>query len=146
MTFNRLVFWSGIWNVGLGLILITPPITQFLGVHIPNPLWPWMIAAFLWFTSATLILSSCEVQNFASIIYWDALLRFSAAVILLAYGFKYLGVLPTVLFAITDFSWGVILIIGLQRATGRSHASLLLNRRVGSDQTNSSVAGRDKSA
>jgi hypothetical protein len=73
------------------------------------------------------------------------LVGFSAAVILFAYGFKYLGVLPTVLFAITDFSWGVILIIGLQRATGRSHASLLLNRRVGSDQTNSSVAGRDKS-
>jgi len=24
MTFDRLVFWSGIWNIGLGLILVTP--------------------------------------------------------------------------------------------------------------------------
>ena len=37
MRFDRVVFWSGIWNVGLGLILITPPITEILGVHIPNP-------------------------------------------------------------------------------------------------------------
>jgi hypothetical protein len=41
-----------------------------------------------------------------------------------------LGVLPTVLFAVTDFAWGVIYIAGLQRVLGRSHASLLLNRRV----------------
>ena len=39
MTFERVVFWSGIWNVGLGLILITPPIREFLGLHVPNPFW-----------------------------------------------------------------------------------------------------------
>jgi hypothetical protein len=130
MTFDRAVFCSGIWNVGLGLILITPPITEFLGVHIPNPFWPWIVAAFLWYTSATLILSSRDVQNFASIIYWEALLRFAAIVVLIAFGFKYLGVLPTALFGVGDFVWGVTLIIGLLRVTGRSHASLLLNRRI----------------
>ena len=55
-------------------------------------------------------------------------MRFAAVVVLIAYGFKYIGVLPTVLFAVTDFVWGVIYIVGLQRVTGRSHASLLLNR------------------
>ena len=130
MTFDRVVFWSGIWNVGLSLILITPPITEILGVHIPNPFWPWIVAAFLWYTSATLIVSSRDVQKFASIIYWEALLRFAAVVVLIAYGFKYLGVLPTVLFVVTDCAWGVICIVGLQRVLGRSHASLLLNRRV----------------
>lgn len=128
MTFSRVVFWSGIWNIGLGLVLITPPITQFLGVRIPNPFWPCIVAAFLWYTSAILILSSQNVQKFASIIYWEALLRFAAVVILIVYGFKYIGALPTVLFALTDFAWGVIYIVGLQRVTGRSHASLLLNR------------------
>jgi len=102
---------------------------HLLGVHIPNPLWPWIVAAFLWYTSATLIVSSRDVQKFASIIYWEALLRFSAVIVLIAYGFKYLGILPTVLFAVTDCAWGVIYIVGLQRL-GRSHASLLLNRRV----------------
>jgi hypothetical protein len=130
MTFDRVIFWSGIWNIGLGLILITPPITEFLGLQIPNPFWPSIVAAFLWYTSATLILSSRDVQKFASVIYWEALLRFAAVGLLIAYGFKYLGVLPTVLFAVTDFAWGVIYIVGLPRLTGRSHATLLLNRRV----------------
>ena len=128
MTFDRLVFWSGIWNIGLGLILVTPPAAQLLGVQIPNPFWPLLVAGFLWYSSATLIVSSGDVRRFASIIYWEALLRFFAVIALLAYGFTYVGALPTALLAITDFAWGVILIIGVRRATGRSHATLLLNR------------------
>ena len=128
MTFDRAVFWSGIWNIGLGLSLVIPPITEFLGVQIPNSFWPCIVAAFLWYTSAVLILSSRDVQTFASIIYWEALLRFAAVAILIAYGFKYIGILPTILFAVTDFAWGVIYVLGLQRAIGRSHVSLLLNR------------------
>lgn len=130
MTFNRAVFWSGIWNVGLGIILVTPPIREFLGVRIPNPFWPWIVAAFLWYTSATLILSSRDVQNFASIIYWEALLRFAAVIVLIAYGLTYVGVLPSLLFAATDLAWGLILIVGSQQLSGRSHASLLLDRRA----------------
>ena len=130
MPFNRVVLWSGIWNIGLGLILITPPIREFLGVHIPNPFWPWIVAAFLWYTSATLILSSRDVQNFASIIYWEALLRFAAVIVLIAYGLTYVGVLSSVMFAVTDFAWGIVLIAGLCRLTGRSHSSLLIDQRV----------------
>ena len=128
--FNRVVFWSGIWNVGLGLILIAPPIREALGVRIPNPFWPWIVAAFLWYTSATLVLSSRDVQNFASIIYWEAVLRFAAVIILIAYGLTYVGVLSSVLFAASDFAGGVILIAGLRGLTGRSHLSLLLDQRV----------------
>ena len=105
MTFDRLVFWSGIWNVGLGLILITPPVREFLGLQVPNPFWPCIVAAFLWYTAAALILSSRDVHTFASVIYWEALLRFAAVGLLVAYGFTYVGVVPTVLFAVTDFVW-----------------------------------------
>ena len=128
MTFDRLVFWSGVWNVGLGLTLITPPITRLLGVQIPDPFWPWIVAGFLWYTSATLIVSSRDVQQYASIIYWEALLRFFAVAVLTVYGFTYVGILPSALFAITDFAWGAVYVLGLPRVTGRSHASLLLNR------------------
>jgi hypothetical protein len=129
MPFDRLVFWSGIWNIGLGLTLVTPPAAQLLGVHIPNPFWPLIVAGFLWYTSVTLVVSSRDVRRFASIIYWEALLRFFAVTTLLAYGFTYVGVLPTALFAITDFAWGAVYIMGLRRVTGRSHMSLLLDRR-----------------
>ena len=84
MTFDRLVFWSGIWNIGLGLTLVTPPAAQLLGVHIPDPFWPLIVAEFLWYASATLIVSSRDVRRFASIIYWEALLRFFAVTALLA--------------------------------------------------------------
>ena len=130
MTFDRVIFWSGVWNVGLGIILVTPPVREFLGLQIPNPFWPSIVAAFLWYTAATLIISSRDIQVFASIVYyWEALLRFAAVGLLIAYGFKYLGVLPTVLFAITDFAWGLVYIVGLHRLLRRSHASLLLNNR-----------------
>jgi hypothetical protein len=134
MTFDRAVFWSGIWNVGHGLVLITPPLTALLGVQIPNPFWPWMVAVLLWYTSATLIISSRDVQKFASIIYWEALLRFAAVAVLIVFGFKYVGVLATVLFAVTDFAWGIFYLVGLKRITGRSNTSLLLNRRVQDDR------------
>ena len=130
MKFERVVFWSGIWNVGLGLILITPPIREFLGLQVPNPFWPWIVAAFLWYTAATLILSSRDVRIFASVIYWEALLRFAAVALLIAYGFTYIGVVPTILFAVTDFVWGLVYIVGLQRVTGRSHTSLLIDSRA----------------
>ena len=123
-----MVFWSGIWNVGLGLILITPPIREFLGLQVPNPFWPCIVAVFLWYTAATLIQSSQNVQIFASVIYWEAVLRFAAVGLLVAYGFTYVGVLPTVLFAVTDFVWGLVYLFGLRRVTGRSHASLLFGQ------------------
>ena len=56
MTFDRVIFWSGVWNVGLGIILVTPPVREFLGLQIPNPFWPSIVAAFLWYTAATLII------------------------------------------------------------------------------------------
>jgi hypothetical protein len=130
VAFERIVFWSGIWNIGLGLSLVLTPIRELLGLQIPNPFWPWVVAAFLWYTAAALILSSREVRTFASIIYWEGVLRFAAVAILLIYGFEYIGVLPTVLFALTDFAWGVVYIVGLPRVTQRSHSSILLDRSV----------------
>jgi hypothetical protein len=130
MTFERAVFWSGIWNVGLGLILITPPIREFLGLQVPNPFWPCIVAVFLWYTAATLILSSRNVQMFASVIYWEALLRFAAVGLLIADGFAYVGVVPSVLFAVTDFVWALVYLFGLRRVTGRSHPSLLFDSRA----------------
>ena len=124
-----MIFWSGVRNVGLGIILVTPPVREFLGLQIPNPFWPSIVAAFLWYTAATLIISSRDIQVFAPIVYWEALLRFAAVGLLVAYGFTYVGVLPTVLFAITDFAWGLVYIVGLHRLLRRSHASLLLNNR-----------------
>lgn len=129
MSFDRLVFWSGVWNIALGIILVTPAINQLLGMQIPNPFWPWIAAAFLWFTSAVLILSSRNVTQYAAFIYWEAILRFAAVAILLVYGLTYVGVLAATVFLITDFAWGLCYVVGLPRVTGRTHASLLLDQQ-----------------
>ena len=128
MTFNRLVFWSGVWNIGLGIILVLPPVGALLGLQVPNPFWPWIVAGFLWYTSAALIISSRDIRRFASVVYWEALLRFFAVAVLITYGLKYVGVLPAALFAISDFTWGAVYLVGLRRVVYRSYLSLLLNR------------------
>lgn len=87
---------------------MTRPITKLFEVQIPNPFWPTMVLGFLWYTSAVLVISSRDVQRFASFIYWEAVLRFFAVVNLIVYGFSYVGRLPTVHFAITDFAWGCL--------------------------------------
>jgi len=104
MTFDRLVFWSGVWNVGLGLSLISPPIMRLLGAHMPNPFWPWLAAGFLWYTSATLIASSRDVRRCAAVIYYEALLRFFAVSVLIVYGVTYIGATPAALLAVADLA------------------------------------------
>jgi len=128
MPFERLVFWSGVWNVGLGLSLVSPPITSLFGVRTPNPFWPWLDAGFLWYASETLIASSRDVRGFASIVNYEALLRFFPVGMLIIHGVTYIGATPAALFAATDFAWGVVYVVGLRRLTGRTHASLLLGR------------------
>lgn len=128
MTFARIVFISGLWNIGLGLSLVVPPIYELLGMQIPNPFFGWIVAGFLWYTSATLIVSSRSIEQFAPIIMWEAVLRFFAVTVLILYGFTYLGKFPTILMGVTDFAWGIIYVIGLKRTTGHS-ARWLLGRK-----------------
>jgi len=48
------VFWSGVYNAGLALTLTCPPFYRWLGLNVPAPLWGWLVAGFLAFTSVTL--------------------------------------------------------------------------------------------
>jgi hypothetical protein len=63
---TRFVFRSGVYNIGLALILTFPPIYRALGLNIPTPLAGWMLAGFLAYTSAALILSSLDLRRRAS--------------------------------------------------------------------------------
>lgn len=55
---SAFVFWSGVYNAGLAFVLIFPPVYRALGLNICSPLWGWLIAGFLSFTPAVLILAS----------------------------------------------------------------------------------------
>ncbi len=57
------VFWTGIYNAGLALLLSFPPAYRPLGLHICDPLWGWLIASFLAFTSVVLILAARDLRS-----------------------------------------------------------------------------------
>lgn len=124
------VFWSGIYNVGLSLILLFPPLYGAMGLKVCNPVWGWLIAGFLGFTAAVLLLAARDLRRRASLVYWEALLRYVAALLLIPAGLLGdIGVIAALL-GLGDLVIGVVYMFGLPQELQRSHADLLLDRSV----------------
>jgi hypothetical protein len=64
----RFVFWSGVYNVGLGLILAFPPLYRAVGINVPTPFWGWLVASFLAYSGAVLLLASRDLRRRASFV------------------------------------------------------------------------------
>jgi hypothetical protein len=75
---RQFVFWSGVYNAGLSVFLLFPPLYRALGLNICSPVWSWLIAGFLAYTSVVLIHSSRNLARRASPVYWESLLRYIA--------------------------------------------------------------------
>ena len=69
------IFWSGVYYEGLALTLTFPPVYRLMGLNVPAPLWGWLIAGFLAYTSSVLILASRDLRHRASFVYWESILR-----------------------------------------------------------------------
>src|SRR5208337_2570020 len=119
------VFWSGIYNGGLSLILTFPPIYRALGLNVPTPLWGWLVGAFLAYTGAVLILSSRDLRRRASLVYWESFLRYIAALLLIPAGlFGDLGMIAVPM-GLGDLVIGLTYMVSLPKIFGLSHHSLL---------------------
>ena len=130
---RKFVFWSGAYNAGLALFLLFPPLYRGLGLNIPAPLWGWLLAGFLGFTSAVLILASRDLRRRASLVYWESLLRYIAALLLIPAGlFGDLGLIAVPL-GLTDLAIGLIYMIGLPKELAVSHQALLYDRLATND-------------
>ncbi len=121
---SNVVIASGIWNLGLGLMMFVPPLYRALGLHLVQPGWGFLIGALLLFTAAVLVLAGKDVVRYGAIIVFEAGTRFLAAVILipagLLYGYGWLAVFA----GVTDIMWGVAYLVIVQRVTGRSISEL----------------------
>jgi len=125
---SQFVFWSGVYNAGLAGILLCPPVYRALGLNICSPVWGWLIAGFLAFTSAVLILSARDLPARASFVYWEAPLRYVAALVLIPAGLLGdIGVLAALL-GLGDLLIGLVYTFGLSKEFGRSHADLAFDR------------------
>ena len=129
---SKLIKFSGTWNIGAGVALLFFPAYPWIGLNIPVT-WGILLAALLFYTAATLIIGSRDLERYGSILIHEALLRFLAAIILItsyifseAYNFL-------VFFAgVTDAMWGLVYCYIVPNATGRSLLQLLKNEEPNS--------------
>ncbi len=124
-TMKNFVFWTGVYNAGLALFLLFPPLYRSIGLNICDPVWGWLIAGFLAFTSAVLVLASRNLPSRATFVYWESLLRYLAALVLVPAGlFGEVGLIAAAL-GLGDLAIGLMYMFGLTKELGISHHTLL---------------------
>ena len=128
---SSFVFGSGVYNAALAFFLLFPPLYRALGLNVCSPVWAWLIAGFLSYTSVVLIHCSRDLSRRATLVYWEALLRFVAALVLIPAGlWGDIGVLAAIL-GLGDLIIGLVYVFGLTKELGASHEDLLLDRLGG---------------
>jgi hypothetical protein len=126
---SAFVFWSGVYNAGLAFLLLFPSLYRMFGLNICAPIWGWLIAGFLSYTSVVLIYASRDLSLRAPLVYWESLLRYVAAVVLIPAGlFGDIGPVAALL-GLCDLAIGLTYAFGLTRELGISHDALLFDRR-----------------
>jgi hypothetical protein len=125
-TFVRI---CGLYNASAVAAFLTPGVLPWLGVALPHsPFWVWLPALMGLFAGIVLLLSASDLRRFGSFPYYNGLVRmvFVVAAFTLDFGGS-AGQFMTWL-AIGDIPLALGCIIGLPRATGRTHLQLLTNR------------------
>jgi len=124
---SNIIIYSGYWNIALAATLLCPAFYLKLGMNINQPVWGWVISGFLLYTAATLIISGRDIAKYASIVVYEAGLRFIAAALLIPAGLFYdYGFICSVL-GFTDALWGLVYLQIVPKLTERSLKQLLLD-------------------
>jgi len=87
-----------------------------------------LLAGFLGFTCAVLILASRDLRRRASLVYWESLLRYVAALLFIPAGlFDGIGLIAVPL-GLGDLAIGLVYIFGLPKGLQLSHCALFCDR------------------
>ncbi|MGE4173445.1 MAG: hypothetical protein AB7F41_13310 [Methylocystis sp.] len=125
---SAFIFWSGVYNAVLASVLAFPPLYRAIGLNICSPVWGWLIAGFLAYTSVVLIFASRNLIQGGALVYWESLLRYVAAIILIPAGlFGDIGLIAALL-GLGDLAIGLVYAFGLTKELGVSHAALLYGK------------------
>ena len=127
---SNIIIYSGLWNIALAAILLCPAFYLALGMNINQPVWGWVISGFLLYTAATLIISGRDIQKYASIVIYEAGLRFIAAALLIPAGLFYDYGYISAFLGLTDAIWGAVYLQRIPILTGRSLKQLLLDQSL----------------
>ena len=125
---KKFVFWTGVYNILLGLGFLFPPLVGFLGVPLPESgVWVQLPATIVIYLGILLILCSRSLRSRASIVCWEGILRIIVFFLLAGYGFfGGLGI-SMALVGTVDLVIGLIYVLGLPRSLGVKCAKLLLD-------------------
>lgn len=125
---KRFVFWTGVYNIVLGLGFLLPPMVDFLKVPVPDSgIWVQLPAIIVIYLGIVLILCSRSLRTRAAIVCWEGILRIIVFFLLAGYGFfGGLGI-NMALVGIVDLIVGLIYIIGLPKSLGIKGAQLLID-------------------
>ncbi len=127
-TLQKFVFGAGLYNLVLAAGMAVPAVTRSLGVNIADPVLGQLIAGFLLFTAVVQVFGARDLATFGWVIYWEGILRWIAAALLIYYGFYgHLGATAGIL-GVGDFMIGAIFVLILPGVIGKSAVSLLTGR------------------
>ena len=125
---KKFVFWTGVYNIVLGLGFLLPPLVDFLQVPVPEAgVWVRLPATMVIYLGVLLILCSRNLRARASIVYWEGILRIGLFLLLAGYGFfGGLGI-AMALVGIVDLVIGLVYVVGLPRSLGVTGGQLLMD-------------------
>jgi hypothetical protein len=125
---KKFVFWTGVYNIFLGLGFFFPPLVGLLRVPVPESgVWVQLPATIVIYLGILLILCSRSLRSRASIVCWEGILRIVVFFLLAGYGFfGGLGI-SMALVGTVDLVIGLIYVIGLPKSLGVRGARLLMD-------------------
>lgn len=126
---QKFVFWTGIYNILLGVGFLIPSIPSLSGIQGTSSLfWLWLPAVLVIYLGILLILCSRDLNTRGTLVYWEGILRIFAFFLLTYFGFLGgLGIMLGII-GIVDLLIGLGYLIGLPRTLNKSHANLLLDK------------------
>lgn len=126
---QKFVFWTGVYNIVLGLGFLLPPLVEFLQVPAPaSGFWVRLPATITIYLGIMLVVCSRKLRERASIVYWEGILRIVLFFLLAGYGF-FGGIgFAMALVGIVDLVIGLGYVLGLPRSLEIRAGDLLMDR------------------
>lgn len=127
-TLSKFVYWAGVYNLALAAGMAIPAVTRALGINIADPVLGQLIAGFLLFTAAIQMFGSRDLPTYGWAIFWEGILRWIAAALLISYGFfGHLGIMAGVL-GVGDFLIGLFYLFVLPGVINKRPTDLLAGK------------------
>ncbi len=122
---QKFVKTAGLYNLALSLGLFVPSMSRMMGLNVTDQALAAVIGILLVYTAVIQYFASFDVKKYAWIIFWEGLLRWSAALILVYYGLLgHLGFMAAAL-GVVDFAIGCVYIFVIPKALSISRSQLI---------------------